>query len=398
MIRSIGLLMVMAFIGAAIGCKERSSSASSTPAAPLSVVAVKAVARDVPLYRTYPATTQSPAVVDVDARVKGYLEERLFEEGQDVGVGQLLYRIQPDQYAAQVVQAEADVEIARTNLVFAQTEYKRNEPLSQSGAISQQEWDRYARMLADAEGKLALAEANLVEASLNLSYTRVEAPIPGRIGATQVDVGNLVGPLAPDGQTLATIVRLDPMRVVFQPAADEYPAFAEAHARGEVPVRVTIPQRTGDPLIFDGGIDLLNNTAQPNTSTFIARAQFASPKRLVLPEQYASVRVKLATLAGAVLVPTDAIYEEPTKHYVYVVKPDDSIERRDVELGGEFEGFTRVASGLQAGQTVIVSASPLILKGVSKVKPDVVDADAYLKGRAKNTTSTSAGSSGDSGS
>lgn len=388
--------LVLIFLIVVSGCKEKQTTAA--PAAPLAVVAVKAVARDVPLYRTYPATTQSPAVVQVDARVKGYLEERLFAEGQDVEAGRLLYRIQPDQFAAQVVQAEADVEIARTNLRFARTEYDRNEPLSKTGAISKQEWDRYARSLADAEGKLAAAEANLVEAALNLSYTQVEAPIAGRIGATRVDVGNLVGPATPDGQPLATIVRLDPMRVVFQPAADEYPAFAEARARGEVAVHITIPQRTGDPLVFDGAIDLLNNTAQPTTSTFIARAVFPSPKKLVLPEQYASARVKLATLPGAVLVPTDALFETPTKHFLYVVKPDDSIERRDVELGGRFDGFTRIASGLKADETVIVSASPLILKGVDKVKPHVVDADAYLKGKADHAASTSTGSSGGTGS
>lgn len=372
-----------------LGCQEKPSSAP--PAAPLPVVAVKAVARDMPVFRAYPGTTQSPAVVQIDARVKGYLEERLFEEGRDVEAGQLLYRIQPDRFAAQVAQAEADVEIARTNLKFAKTEYDRNEPLSESGAISKQEWDRYARTYADAQGKLVAAEANLVEASLNLSYTEVAAPIAGRVGATMVDVGNLVGPGTPEGSALAQIVQLDPMRVVFQPAADEYPVFATAHNNGDVPVRITIPQRAGDALVFDGKLDLLNNTAQSKTSTFVARAVFDSSDARVLPEQFASVRVTLGTLSQAVLVPTDALFQMPTQHYVMVVKPDDSIERRGVELGDATGGFTRIASGLKAGEPVIVSASPMVLKGVAKVAPKMVDADEYLKHDATDHASKSSG-------
>lgn len=373
---------VLAFVCAFAGC-DREKPAAQTPP-PVPVVVVKAIARDIPVYRTYPGTTQSPSTVQVDARVEGFLEATHFTEGERVQAGQLLFEIQPDQYEADLIQAEADVTIAASNLRFAKQEYDRNEPLSQSGAISQQAWDRYAHSYVDAQGKLAAAEAGLLDAELNLSYTRVAAPIDGRIGAYIVDVGNLVGPGTSSGEALAQIVQLDPMRVIFQPGADEYAAFVRAQDRTDeqgVSVRLTVAQRDGGPLVFEGAIDLLNNTAQPSTSTFIARAQFLNPDGLVLPGQYISVRVRLGSIANAVLVPTDALYKDPTDHFVLVLEDADTLERRVVRVGDEVGGFTHIFSGLKAGEVVAVSASPIVLRVSGEVQPKLVDAEALVEGK-----------------
>ncbi|MEM9251361.1 MAG: efflux RND transporter periplasmic adaptor subunit [Planctomycetota bacterium] len=388
----------------ALGCeRDQSATSSATTTAPTPVVVVKAVQRDMPIYRSYPGTTQSLATVQVDARVEGYLEAAHTVEGGTVEPGQLLYELQPEQYEAALVQAEADVEIAATNLRFAKIEYDRNEPLSLTGAISQQTWDRYARSLADAEGQLAAAEADLLDAELNLSYTRVEAPIAGRIGADIVDVGNLVGPDTASGEALNTIVQLDPMRVVFQPGADEFAAFANAAGvtgRDHAPVRLTAAQRTGDALTFDGAIDMLDNVAQPGTSTFIARAQFANPDGLILPGQFVTVRVTLGTLKDAVLVPTDALYKDPTDRFVLVLGSDNTLKRTIVQVGDEFGGFTRITSGLDAGQTVAVAVSPVVLRNGGKVQPRLVDADDLVAGKVDEAkpAGKATGSSGDGGS
>ncbi|MEO0965711.1 MAG: efflux RND transporter periplasmic adaptor subunit [Planctomycetota bacterium] len=364
-----------------IGCDERKTATTKTPP-PTPVLVVKALARDIPIYRSYPGTTQALSTVQVSARVEGYLEASLFTEGEHVEAGQPLYEIQPDQYEADLIQAQADVAIAQSNLAFAKQEYDRNEPLSQTGAISQQSWDRYAHSYADAQGQLAAAEANLLDAELNLSYTRVVAPIDGRIGADIVDVGNLVGPGTSSGEALAQIVQLHPIRVVFQPGADEYAAFANASSGASgIPVRIAIAQRSGSPLTFDGAIDLLNNTAQPGTSTFIARAQFPNPRGLVLPGQYTTVRVRLGTVQNAVLVPTDALYKDPRDHYVLMLKDGDTLQRQTVAIGDEVGGYTHIVSGLSAGETVAVAASPVVLRGSGKVKPREVDPDQLVAGK-----------------
>ncbi len=366
----IALLTVFALAA----CERKKAETTTTP--PLPVVAVKAVSRDVPDYRYYPGTTQSPAVVEVDARIRGYLEERSFEEGDDVEQNDSLYLVQPDQYEAKVRQGEAAVLIAKSNLDFAQKEYDRNKPLSESGAISQQEWDRHARALEDATGRLTMAEANLTEARLNLSYCTLVAPISGRIGQTVVDVGNLVGPNSPSGATLATIMQLDPMRVLFSPPVKEFSLYERARRAGSVPVQVTVEQADGEPLVYEGVLDLIDNTAQSRTSTFVARALFSSPERLVLPDQFAVVRAQLGTFADAVLVPTAALVDEHTSHYVRVVKPDDTVERRTVQLRAEYGALTRISSGLSAGETVVVEASPVLRAG-GKVSPTIKGIDAF---------------------
>lgn len=376
-------LLTLALL-ALCACEEKKAATSTTPPAPTPVVAVKAITQDVPDRRTYPGVTQSPATVNVDARVRGYLQERSFEEGDDVSKGDRLYLIQPEQYQADVERAEAETAVARTNLAHANHEKDRNEPLAADGAISQQEWDRYVKAADDAASRLAAAEADLTDAKLKLSYTIVTAPIDGRVGATMVDVGNLVGPGS--SETLAQIVQLDPMRVVFSPSTSEYTAFERARRAGAVPVTVSVQQRGAAPLTFDGAIDLLDNTAQARSSTFTARAQFDSTDKLVLPAQLVNVQVHLGTISGAILVPSSALIAEHTDHYVYVVKSDQTIESRQVQLGDEFGAMTHIISGLKEGETVVASASPKIRAG-DKVTVTLKPANEVVK---------QAGSSGDS--
>lgn len=357
------------------GCEEKEAPPPAAPAA-TPVIAVKAIVRDIPDLRTYPGTTQSPMTVAIDARVKGYLEARFFEEGDDVASGDELYLIQPDQYQAELERAEAEVGVARTNLHHANLERDRNEPLALDGAISQQEWDGYVKAAEDAASRLVAAEAELVDAELQLSYTSVAAPLDGRIGATQVDVGNLVGPGSTE--TLAQIVQLDPMRVVFSPSSREYPAFEQARRSGAVSVTVTVLRRGASPQKYQGVIDLLDNTARSQSSTFAARAQFASPEKLVLPSQLVSVEVRLGTTEGAVLVPSSALVLQHTDHYVYVVKPDWTVEARRVQLGEEVGALTHIKSGVKEGEAVVASATPQLRAG-AKVSAKLEDVDRFLK-------------------
>ena len=361
------------------GCDRH--EAAPAPPPPIPVVAVKAVTGSVPDDRSYPGTTQSPDVVIIDARVRGELEGRFFREGDDVDQGDLLYLIQPDEYEADVARQEAEVRNARTNVDFARREYERNEPLAESGAISQQEWDRYERTLADAEGRLAAAEASLANAELNLSYCRVEAPVSGRIGNTLVNVGNVVGPGSPSGSVLARIVSLDRMQVYFSPGAHEYPDLERARQQGRVRATIAVSRGSDAPLTYDGHVDLLDNLAQSETSTFLARAVFESPDRLVLPGQYARVTVHVRMITDAVLVPTAALIEGDGDQTVHVVDADGKAARRVVTIGRADGAMTQILSGLKASETVIVTASPQ-LKAGDVVNVTMMTAEAYLEKEA----------------
>ncbi|MCH2161295.1 MAG: efflux RND transporter periplasmic adaptor subunit, partial [Phycisphaerales bacterium] len=195
--RSLKLLMAVAAVLAAsilpAGCGSSDTDAGKKkPGLPVTVVKVDQ--RDIPDLRSYPGNTEAVLEAYMVARVEGFLEERHFEEGTDVSAKDLLFLIQQQPYEAQVLQAQAEVLDAEVAVAYARTEYERNQPLGESGAISKQDWDGYVRNLESAVAQYESTQANLIMARINFSYTEVRAPFDGRIGRRLVDVGNLVGP------------------------------------------------------------------------------------------------------------------------------------------------------------------------------------------------------------
>ena len=370
------------------GC-DRAAAKAPAKKPDLPVTAVNSEKMDVPDIRRYPGNTEAVRQATLEARITGFLEERRFVEGTSVTAGDTMFVIEQPPYEAQVLQAEGQLASAEAAFDFARIEYARNEPLVASGAISAQAFDQYRTNLESAAAQVQVARASLIEAEIDLGYTEVAAPFDGRIGRRLVDVGNLVGPGM--NENLAVVVDLDPMRVVFQPAGTELPDYVMAWPANDIGVKVTV-RTTASTYKYEGSLDLVDNEAATDSSTFIARASFPNTDLKLVPGLFADVEVDLGTLKDRMVVPVEAIQSEPQQSYVWTVK-DDKLVRANVKLGPEWNGL-RVITGLEAGVPVVVEGNPYMLKANTAVRAKTVSLDAWQKevaAKVKQMTDPSTG-------
>ncbi len=362
-------------LAAAAGCDGDRPVAPKPPPPSVEVVAVET--RDVPDLRRYPGTTAAVESAAIVARVAGVLESQAFTDGATVDEGDLLFVIEQPPYEAQVVQAAGAVEQAEAALEFARIELARNRPLAETGAISSQELDRYVANVRSATGALDSARATLVQAEIELGYTEVRAPFAGRASEALIDVGNVVGPGGGPVE-LATLVRLDPMRVYFEPSGAEATDFLAIWPSTSVPVTVTLRGRTGDRSI-DGTLDYVANAADGSTSTITARAIFPNADGRVLPGLAVDLVADLGMMKDRLVVPGQAIQLDPQHAFVWVVEKD-VLHRQDVQLGPQWKGM-RVVEGVTPGMRVVVSGNPLALRTGVTVKATETTIEAFLADR-----------------
>lgn len=361
-------------------CGSGKPKASAKPP-PLPVTVVQVETQGIPDLRRFPGTTQAVMEVSLEARIEGFLEERLFEEGSIVERGEVLFVIEQPPYEADVLKAAGQVLEAKASLELSRLDYERNLPLAETGAVSTQELDRYAADLASARGKLEAAEAVLIQAEIQLEYTEVQAPFTGRIGERLVDVGNVVGGVG-NPSKLATLVQSDPMRVIFQPSGSDVAAFLAAWPSTEVSVEITIPgENDGKPI--KGRLDLVDNLANTSTSTFLARAEFPNADGKVIPGLVTDLVVDLGTMADQMVVPSEAIRNDPQNAYVWVEK-DGALARTDVDLGPQWQGL-RVVKGLKVGQRVLVTGNPMKLRTGLKVDATTVTTKDFLASKSSKS-------------
>ncbi|MCU0870442.1 MAG: efflux RND transporter periplasmic adaptor subunit [Burkholderiales bacterium] len=335
-------------------------------------------AREVSAWDEYSGRVEAVDTVEIRPRVTGYLAAQHFTEGSVVDKGALLFTIDDREYRAAVDSAAANVARARTRVEVAASEFARTEKLAAVKAASTEEVERRRGEVQQAEADVKSAEAQLVQARLNLEFTRITAPIAGRVSLAEVKPGNLV---AAGTTRLTTLVSIDPVYVSFN--GDErmylrYQAQARAGERpgatsGANPVRVGLADEQGHP--HEGRIVFVDNAVDPATGTIRARAELANADGRFTPGLFARVQMLSGAPSSVLLVHERAILTDQDRKFVYVLGPGDTALRRDVTLGAQVDGLRVITSGLAAGEKVVVNGSRKIFFPGMPVKPFEVPMD-----------------------
>ena len=350
----------------------RSSNAETKPAAaqpqalPVPVAVIDQ--QEVLTWDEFSGRLEAVERVDVRSRVAGQVKSVHFTEGAIVKSGDLLVRIDPDPYAAEVERAQAQVVAAQARLNYAKSEHQRAKRLWEESAIARRELDERVNAELEADANLRAAQAALQSARLNLQYTEVRAPVSGRVGRLEVTAGNLVaaGPGAP---VLTTLVSVNPIYASFD--ADEHVVLRVLHDGARtVPVEAETVTNGGRQL--KGRLQLIDNQVNTRSGTVRVRAVFDNKDGSLIPGQFVKLRMGKAKTENALLVSERAIGTDQDKRFVIVVGPDDKAIWRQVTLGGSANGQRIVTSGLESGERIVVG-------GLQRVRPGALLAPQEAK-------------------
>ena len=363
------------------------------------VEAQPVVIDDVEIYGEYAGKISAQQFVEIRARVEGYLEEMLFEEGTYIKKNQVLFIIDPKPYRASVEKAKAQLNKNKALELKAERDLERIRPLFEQNAASRLDLDNAIASYESAKAEVVMSEADLTQAEIALGYTTVRSPISGYISERNVDLGTLVGP---GGKSLlATIVKSDTVQVDFSMTSLDYLKSRERNvnlgqqdtARKWNPyVTITLADNSEYPM--KGFVDFADPQVDPNTGTFSVRAEMANPDRALLPGQITKVRLLLDVREDAIVVPTKALVIEKGGAYVYACRPDSIVEKRFIELGPEIGNNVVVERGLGPDENIIVEGFHKLSHGV-KVAPIIVaperpQADSENGGRFSFSTDSTA--------
>ena len=381
---AIVLPCLAAVVTAALLLTHGNEPAASTPAPapqPVRVTVAAVVERDVTVWTEHSGRLEAVQRVEVRARVSGPIQTVHFREGAMVRKGDLLLSIDPAPYAAAVQRELAQVAAARVQLLHAESEAQRAERLDEERAIAQRDLDERRAAAQAAQAQLLAAEASLEDARLNLSWTQVRAPVAGRIGRLEVTTGNIVaaGPAAP---VLATIVSVHPIYAAFD--ADEGVVAPLVQSLGGIaqarPERVPVRAVTGAHSAV-GRLDLVDNRVDSRSGTVRLRAVLDNQDGALLPGQFVRLALGAAQPQRVLLVNEIAIGTDQAKRFVIVVGADGKAAWREVTLGGSADGLRIIASGLRAGELVVVGGLQRVRPGTPVVQ-QVVDMDGAAQATA----------------
>lgn len=351
------LLLFRAFMG-------RQKPAAPPAARPVEVA--KVIQKDVPLYLDEIGTTAAYETVQIQAQVSGQIIAREFKDGVDVKKGDLLFRIDPRPYEAALASAQADLALNQATL-------KRNEELRAKNVTASQEWDT-------AQANARKSEAAVAAAQVNLDHCYIKSPIDGRAGLRNVDVGNVVGP---GGSTsLLTIMGMDPIYTDFTVAEPDLPLVRRYLDNPNLKVVTD----AGDDNIAprSGSLYFIDNAVQPGAGTVKLRGVTPNPDRALWPSQFVHVRLILDVLKNSKLVPSGAVQIGQMGPYIFVVKPDSTLDLRPVKPGQRQGDLTVITEGVNTGETVVVSGQLQLAPGTKVITREVEQGSSLPSSKALN--------------
>jgi membrane fusion protein (multidrug efflux system) len=346
------------------------------------IAVVEVVQRDQPISMEMVGETRGSSDIPIRARVEGVLLSMDFVEGRPVEKDQLLYTIDPEPFESEVVEAQGTMAEVQTRLVKAKADLDRIRPLAEMHAVSQSDLDSAVAQYDAAAASLKSARARVHQARIRLGYTKISAPIAGKIGISEARVGEFVG-RSPNPVVLNYVSQTDPIRVRF--SVDERTYLSLARKVHEFREETGKPSELGEGLEltladgtvhpFPGQIVAADAAVDPKTGTFTMEADFPNPaaEAIVVAGQFARVRAISETLKDAMLVPSRATTELQGSFRVYVIRDDGMVELRPVELGPTIDNFRIVKSGLKPGERVAIEI--MRLQPGMTVKPRLVALD-----------------------
>jgi RND family efflux transporter MFP subunit len=376
----IAAVVILGFSSVLAGCGRAPSEAPAS--APLPVMVSHPIERDVTDYADFTGRTAAVDSVEVRARVWGYLDKVNFKEGAIVQKGDVLFEIDPLTYQAVLSQAEGNVAAVEARLVRLDADLARSRRLLGTSAVSREDYDKVVGDRGEAVASRAAAKAAVERAKLDLQYTKVTAPVSGRVSRYVVTVGNLVQAGDQGGGTLlTTLVSVDPMYAYFD--VDEHTALrvrklvregkSDSPREGGFPVSLGLANEEGHP--HQGTINFVDNQVNPKTGTIRLRGVFPNKDQVLLPGFFARVRTPIGRPHKALLVSERALDTDQGQKIVYVVNEQNQVVIRPVQLGALHNGLREITDGLKAGERVIVKGLQQVRPGAT-VEPKLADMPA----------------------
>lgn len=340
---------------------HKPADAATTGAPPAIVVDTAAVTQaDVPIYLSGLGTVQAFYTVTVTARVDGELQKIAFTEGQTVRKGDLLAQIDPRPNQAAYEQAVATRAKDAAQLVNAKRDLERYTILQPQDLASKQTVDTQHAMVDQLNAQIQVDQAVIDNARTQLDYTRITSPINGRTGIRLVDPGNIVHAAATTG--IVVVTQVQPISVIFTLPEEDLAAVNAALSVGQV--NVTTVSRDGSTELDQGTLTLVDNMIDQTTGTAKLKATFSNAHNTLWPGQYVNARVLVRTERNALTLPTAAVQLGPNGPFTYVVKPDSTVEVRQLKIGDESGGLTVVRTGLALNERVVTSNQYRLQPGV----------------------------------
>jgi len=351
--------------------KHVPQAAAQTAGQAIPVTAGTVAVEDVPVFLHGIGTVQAYNSVAIKSRVDGQIVKADFKEGQNVKEGDLLFQIDPRSYQAALGQAQATKQKDEANLAGAQADLERYEKLLTPGWQTRQSYDQQKAQVAQLQASIKGDEAQIDAAKINLGYTEIRSPIDGRLGARLVDKGNIVH--ANDNTALVMITELKPIFVSFTLPQETLDDIHENNKQAPLVVRAY--SGDGKKQLAEGKLTLIDNMIDQATGTIHLKARFDNDDERLWPGEFVSLRVVLAIRRGVTTVPQQTVQQGPNGHYAYVIKPDNTVERRDVEVASIQDGIAVVTKGLAANERVVVDGQFRLTEG-ARVNPTPATAPA----------------------
>jgi membrane fusion protein, multidrug efflux system len=360
----LGVVVIICVVFAVVRLRRSSAQKAAAAADPaanraIPVAASPVVARDVPIFLSGLGSVTAFNTVTVKSRVDGQLVRVNFKEGQEVKQGEVLAQIDPRSYQATLDQARANLAKDQASLTDAQTNLVRYTALMAEGVIAQQQLDTQRSLVGQLQGALGADRAQIENAALQVSYTRIIAPISGRIGLRLVDVGNMVHASDPNG--LFVITEIQPIAVIFTLPEDDIPTVMAHMKTG--PLTVDAYTRDDKTKIASGKLVTVNNEIDPTTGTDKFKAVFDNVDRALWPNQFVNIRLLLDVKKNALTIPAAAPQRGSQGTFVYVVKADKTVEARPIQVGVTEGSYVSVDQGLAAGELVVTDGQDKLQPG-----------------------------------